>query len=190
MYFAVMKAQPWQAKEYVKDGATYPAVRVSHTNATDFGDKLTTVARKAGVLSVKEKIALPTEAQWEWAARAGTTTAYVSGPDDSKLGDFAWYDKNAWSIGEKYAHEVGKKKPNAWGLLDISGNYWEWCSDWYAVKLPGGTNPTGPTAGSSRALRGGSFFDGTFGSRVGYRNNFVPAFVYYLIGFRVVVCVE
>ncbi len=190
MYFAVMKAQPWQGKNYVKNGATYPAVHVSHQDATDCCAKLTTAARKAGVLSANEQIALPTEAQWEWAARAGTTTAYVSGQDDSILGDFAWYAKNAWDIGEKYAHEVGKKKPNPWGLHDITGNTGEWCSDWYADKLPGGTNPPGSVAGSSRVLRGGCFNNGTVGSRVGFRVDARPANVGSFIGFRVIISLE
>ncbi len=190
MYLAVTKTKPWQGKEYVKDGGKYPVAYVRHQNAIDFCVKLTTAARQAGVLSTKETIMLPTEAQWEWAARAGATTAYVSGPDDSKLGDFEWCRKNTWNVRERYAHEVGQKKPNAWGLLDISGNCTELCADWYADKLPGGTNPTGPIAGSSHVLRGGSFDDLAIGGRVGSRDDDDSARVYGSIGFRVAVSLE
>jgi formylglycine-generating enzyme required for sulfatase activity len=199
MYFSVTKAKPWQGKDYVKEGVAFPACYVSWKDASDFGERLTIAARRANVLSTKEKIALPTEAQWEWAARAGTTAAYVSGNDDSKLGDFAWYDKNAWDVDEKYAHQVGLKKANDWGLLDISGNLWEWCSDYYVSTFPvstfpvstfpGGTNPTGPLAGSSRVLRGASFYSSASYVRIGYRNCDVPTRIRNLIGFRVV-CVS
>jgi formylglycine-generating enzyme required for sulfatase activity len=77
------------------------------------------------------------------------------------LGQYAWYRKNAWESGEKYAHVVGQKLPNSWGLYDMHGNVWEWCHDWYA---PYGServvsDPLGPALGNSRVLRGGSFLN-------------------------------
>ena len=93
---------------------------------------------------------LPTEAQWEYACRAGTTTAYYWG--DSMDGAYAWYNGNSSSK----THPVGTKTPNAWGLYDMSGNVWEWCLDWYG-SLSSGEDPEGSSSGSDRVRRGGSW---------------------------------
>jgi formylglycine-generating enzyme required for sulfatase activity len=105
--------------------------------------------------SFRMKYALPTEAQWEYACRAGTTTAFCFGGDAGMRGQYAWSESNS---GHK-PHPVGGLKPNAWGLLDMHGNLWEWCADWwtpdyYAQSPP--TDPPGPMAGSNRVHRGGS----------------------------------
>lgn len=94
---------------------------------------------------------LPTEAQWEYACRAGTTTTYSYG--DSANGSYMWYSSNSSSK----SHEVGTKSPNPWGLYDMHGNVWEWCLDWYASSLTGGTDPKGSSSGSNRVRRGGSW---------------------------------
>ncbi|MFM9966558.1 MAG: SUMF1/EgtB/PvdO family nonheme iron enzyme [Planctomycetaceae bacterium] len=191
MYTLFAKEQPWKGQAYAKEGPRYPASYVSWNAANAWCEKATTEARRKGLLTAKQKIALPMEAQWEYAARAATTTAYFFGNDAAKLGDYAWYDKNAWDIGEQYAHEVGKKKPNPWGLLDITGNVFEWCADSYSATLPGGTDPfVGPLAGSSRVCRGASFYGSTINCRVGFRHYADPAYSYDYIGFRVVLSVE
>jgi formylglycine-generating enzyme required for sulfatase activity len=104
---------------------------------------------------------LPTEAQWEYACRAGTTTTYSYG--NSANGSYMWYgDNSSWTT-----HEVGTKQPNPWGLYDMHGNVFEWCLDWYGT-LSYGTDPKGSSSGASRMLRGGclycgcSYFDVSF----------------------------
>ncbi|MGA2258348.1 MAG: formylglycine-generating enzyme family protein [Thermoguttaceae bacterium] len=100
------------------------------------------------------KFVLPTQAQWEYACRAGSTTKYCFGDDETKLGDYAWYGANS----ERKTHPVGEKKPNAWGLYDMHGNVWEWCQDRYGdYGAEAVTNPRGPTEGSDRVIRGGGW---------------------------------
>ena len=96
---------------------------------------------------------LPTEAQWEYAARAGTSTAYSYG--DTANGDYMWF----WDNSGSRTHEVGKKLPNPWGLYDMHGNVWEWCWDWWSERYPNEaqTDPTGAVSGSVRVARGGSW---------------------------------
>jgi formylglycine-generating enzyme required for sulfatase activity len=150
-YEKVMEARPWEDKGFVKEGPDYPASYVSHDHAVEFCRRL---SKQEGV-----EYRLPTEAEWEYACRAGTTTAYSFGDDEAKLGQYAWYGKNAWDVGEEYAHRVGQKLPNRWGLYDMHGNAWEWCQDWWG---PYGSekvvsDPLGPAQGYGRVLRGGSF---------------------------------
>jgi len=129
---------------------------------------------------------LPTEAQWEYACRAKTSTPYSYGDDASKLEQYAWYSKNAWGIGEKYAHRVGQKQPNPWGLYDIHGNVWEWCLDWYGdYENAEVDDPSGPASGERRVLRGGSFDYDTVVCRSAFRFGRQPDILNNLIGFRV-----
>lgn len=101
---------------------------------------------------------LPTEAEWEYCCRAGTTTRYCFGEDAKEFADYGWCEGNT----EKLTHPVGQKKPNAWGLYDMHGNVWEWCADWKA-EYPSGavTNPVGPATGDNRANRGGGWSHST-----------------------------
>ena len=154
----VMGTEPWKGLPLVqadKDGA---ATDVSWDDAKAFCQKLTDLERKAGKLKAGESYRLPTEAEWEYACRAGTKTRYSFGEDESQLGQYAWFKGNAFDVGEKYAHAVGMKKPNPWGLYDMHGNVYEWCSDW-ADLLRGGADPVGPEGGTYRVGRGGSYRD-------------------------------
>ncbi len=126
---------------------------------------------------------LPTEAEWEYAARAGSRMAWSFGDDEKKLGEHAWYETNPGGR----PHPVGTRKPNAWGVHDMPGNVWEWVGDWYgpyssAVQQ----EPTGPATGTSRVLRGGSFFFPPWGLRSAHRVKYRPVHQFMFIGFRCV----
>ena len=134
---------------------------------------------------------LPSEAEWEYAYRAGTTTAFHAMPgypngtnDDNQGGTIAWCSSNA----ESQTHAVGGKAANALGLHDMSGNVWEWVNDWYGstyYSVSPSTNPLGPVSGTYRVYRGGSWYNNTNFVRCSYRNNSTPVHTYYLFGFRV-----
>ena len=190
LFQSVQGTAPWKGQDNAKDGANYAASYVRHNDAVSFCQKLTSQERAAGRLPAGWAYRLPREAEWEYACRAGTKTAYSFGDSASLIVDYAWFDENAYEIGEKYAHQVGLKKPNAWGLKDMHGNVWEWCGDWYAAKLAGGTDARGPLGGSSRVCRGGSFLLSFYESRVGMRNYGPSDHHNGGTGFRVVVCVE
>ena len=142
-------------------------------------DDVQAYMKKAGA-----RYSLPSEAQWEYACRAGTTTKYYAGELEQCLDSIAWYYKNA---GRK-THEVGLKQPNAWGLFDMTGNVWEWCGDWYDSNYYATsptTNPTGPASGSSRVVRGGSWGNSAFSLRCADRTTTAPAGRDNGFGFRV-----
>ncbi|MGO8689931.1 MAG: SUMF1/EgtB/PvdO family nonheme iron enzyme [Thermoguttaceae bacterium] len=146
---AVMGSNPSGFK-----GPKNPVENVSWDDCQEFLGKL---RKKFG--AGRGKFQLPTEAQWEYACRAGSTTRWCCGDSEAALGDYAWYNKNAKSR----THPVGEKKPNAWGLYDMHGNVWEWCQDLYGGDYYGSSptkDPAGPTQGaygSYRVDRGGSW---------------------------------
>ncbi len=189
----VMRSTPWRGNVYVKDGPEVAASYVSWDDAADFCRKLTEAERQAGKLPAGRSYRLPTEAEWEYACRAGTKTEYSFGDDEGLLGDHAWWggiigDGNAKT--ELYAHEVGRKKPNPWTLHDMHGNVYEWCSDWYDedyyARSPE-VDPKGPDfAGSFRVVRGGSWYGFPVYCRSAFRDFVTPASRFYFIGFRVV----
>jgi len=133
---------------------------------------------------------LPTEAEWEYACRAGTQTSYFFGDVPAKLGDYAWFDKNAGG----HPQPVGRKRPNPWELYDICGNLWQWCNDFYQVdyyEQAPAKDPRGPEAGETRVVRGGAWKASADNCRSGYRYNENPGrldvcFGYDVYGFRCV----
>jgi formylglycine-generating enzyme required for sulfatase activity len=182
---AIMGTEPWKGwffnKSFVKKGMDYAATYVSWDDAVAYCKKL---SEKEG-----KTYRLPTEAEWEYACRAGTQTRWSFGNDEKALGDYAWYEENADDIGELYAHQVGLKKPNAFGLYDMHGNVWEWCNDYYGedyYKESPTKDPTGPTSGSSRVLRGGSWFGSSHLTRSAYRDGFDADSCHFDFGFRLV----
>ena len=155
-------------------------------DATAFCQRLTDTEHTNGKLPAGESYRLPTEAEWEYACRAGTTTKYSFGDDEKQLGEFGFFNSN-WpnEPDESLITQVGMKKPNPWGLYDMHGNVWEWCSDWYGDTLPGGADPVGPEGGSSRVYRGGSWWCYPGFCRSANRIIRVPSDRSYYLGFRV-----
>lgn len=127
---------------------------------------------------------LPTEAEWEYAARGGSKSKGYLYSGSNTIGDVAYYYDNRSGSG---ATNVKSKSPNELGLYDMSGNVWEWCQDWYgSYSSSAQTNPTGPTSGSGRVLRGGSWGISAASCRVAYRNSVTPSYTYHYNGFRLV----
>jgi formylglycine-generating enzyme required for sulfatase activity len=142
-----------------------------------------TVQEFIGKLNAMEggkKYRLPTEAEWEYAARAGSQTAYSFGDDATRLGEYAWYKENA----NGKTHPVGQLKPNAWGLYDMHGNVMEWVQDWYGrYTAEAVTDPSGPASGTHRMRRGGAWNSTAAVCRSANRYS-VPGFRDDFLGFR------
>jgi formylglycine-generating enzyme required for sulfatase activity len=172
-YQKVMRTNPSHFK-----GALHRVEDVSWEDAVEFCRKLSKLRaeKKAGRV-----YRLPTEAEWEYACRAGTTTKYCFGDNESQLGEYGWYDKNSGSK----THPVGEKKANSWGLYDMHGNVWEWCADWYGDYPKGAvTDPVGPATGSLRVFRGGGWNGEAASCRSAGRGGNGPSFRGGNLGFR------
>jgi formylglycine-generating enzyme required for sulfatase activity len=175
-----------------------PVEQVSWYDATNYCGRLTQQEQAAGRLPAGWVYRLPTEAEWEYACRAGTTTAFYCGSAllsgmanfdgqygyDASVGDI--YNANGIYLDRTAA--VGSYQPNAWGLYDMAGNVWEWCMDWYGAYAAGSvTDPTGPPSGSYRVGRGGSWYYYAGYCRSAFRDfDFNPPDGYDYLGFRVV----
>jgi formylglycine-generating enzyme required for sulfatase activity len=189
---AVMGSNP---SNFSSCGSSCPVEQVSWNDCQEFIRKLNNLSGFSG-------FRLPTEAEWEYACRAGTTTAFYTGAitetgrdrKDPNLDVAGWYGYNSgdrsgwhsdWKDNNHGTKRVGLKKPNAWGLYDMHGNVWEWCADWYGDYPSGSVNdPKGPSTGSYRVLRGGSW-DGSAGyCRSADRGRGTPARRSLSLGFR------
>jgi len=171
---AVMGSTPWKGKSYIKEGDDYPATYISWNDCQQFVKKLNS---KEG----RNRYRLPMEEEWEHACRAGSTTKYCFGDDVGRLGDYAWYDKNAnedeWEsphADHEGPQRVGQKKPNKWGLYDMHGNVWEWCQDWYDDER------------EFRVIRGGCWLDDAGYCESSYRHWYGPDPRCYYLGVRLV----
>lgn len=146
-YERVMGTNPSSFKGRAKN----PVENVSWKAAVEFCGKLSAMRAEKSSGRVYR---LPSEAEWEYACRSGTTTAFSFDTDPAQLGDYAWFKDNSG----RSTHPVGKKQPNGWGLYDMHGNVWEWCQDWKTdYSSDSVTNPKGPPSGSTRVYRGGSW---------------------------------
>ena len=168
LWQAVMGSNPSNFK-----GSDLPVGSVSWDNCQEFIQKLNRLTGR--------NFRLPTEAEWEFACRGGNNSCGYKYSGSNNLGSVAWYDGNS---GGK-SHPVGTKAPNELGIFDMSGNVWEWCSDWYANYTSySQTNPTGPQSGSDRVNRGGSWSNGAGNCRSSCRGDFNPADRFITIGLR------
>jgi formylglycine-generating enzyme required for sulfatase activity len=150
-------------------GDRAPVENVSWHDAQEFLKKLGDAFR------------FPTEAEWEYACRAGSSTAYCFGDDKAQLGDYAWYNENS----DRTTHPVGQRKPNPWGIHDVHGNVWEWCQDGYGDYPAGSvTDPTEPPQAVLRVFRGGGWCGNARFCRSAFRSKSVPTYRRDDLGFR------
>ena len=179
-YLALVGSNP----SYFPGDTNRPAETVSWDDATAYCELATARDLAAGRIPTNCVYRLPTEAEWEYACRAGTTTRFYYGddPDYSNLVNYAWYVGN----NNASTRPVGQKLPNAWGLYDMAGNVFEWCQDWYG-DYPGGsvTDPQGPGSGVFRVIRGGCWFADAKDCRSALRGNDFPTDANLIQGFRV-----
>jgi formylglycine-generating enzyme required for sulfatase activity len=171
-YEEIMKNNPSRFKD-----PDSPVECVSWNDATRFCKKLST--------RTKQNFTLPSEAQWEYACRVGTTTSFCFGDNDDVLDEYAWYDKNS----ENRTHPVAKKKPNPWGLYDMHGNVWEWCLDkWHDSykEAPANGSAWVDEQGLARVVRGGSWSHASVLCRSASRYYLTPDDRFSDVGFRVV----
>jgi formylglycine-generating enzyme required for sulfatase activity len=180
-YQQVMGENPsyFQGTKIKAFSSHHPVENISWDDAAEFCRRLSELPAEKAVGRVYR---LPTEAEWEYACRAGSKTAYSFGESSESLGDYAWFDGNS----NNQTHPVGEKKANAWGLYDMHGNVWEWCSDWYDGYPEGAvSDPAGPQGGSDRVYRGGCFIGVAALCRSGFRYGRVPSYRFNGLGFRV-----
>ena len=180
-YEKVMGANPsvFNASQINGDSSMHPVENVSWVNAVAFCRKLSKLPEEKNAGRVYR---LPTEAQWEFACRADSSTMYYYGENPLRIIKYAWFRGNS----REQTHPVEQKIANAWGLYDMHGNVWEWCSDWYGEypKDPV-SDPTGPKEGDYKVIRSGSYDGDLAFCRSGKRGRFDPYLNYHNIGFRV-----
>jgi formylglycine-generating enzyme required for sulfatase activity len=162
-----------------------PVEKVTFLVASNYCSALTQREREAGRLTDGYEYRLPSEAEWEYACRAGSTNLFSFGDDNNWADQFAWTAENS----EATTHPVGLKRPNAWGLYDMHGNVWEWCSDWFAP-YPAAplTDPVGAATSKYKVFKGGGWNQDAQYGRASSRFMMSPATGIHFVGFRVVLC--
>jgi formylglycine-generating enzyme required for sulfatase activity len=161
-------------------GPQNPIETLTWSDATEFCRRLSELPPEK---KVGNRFRLPTEAEWEYACRAGSTTEFCYGDDEAGLDEYGWYNKNSG----RTTHPVGEKAANAWGLHDMHGNVSEWCQDFYGeYPRKAVTDPRGPESGERRTLRGGGWFFAPMFARSAHRDGYAPSARYVGLGFRLV----
>jgi formylglycine-generating enzyme required for sulfatase activity len=178
-WFEVMGTKPWEGLKYVNIGDNCPVVNVDWYDVRDFIKQLN---KRSG-----DHFRLPTEAEWEYTCRAESTTKFAHGSYKMNLTQYAWFYDNAFKKGDMHAQDVGTRKPNNWGIYDMVGNVYEWCSDWYSRnyynKSPVQT-PKGPMYGSYKSVRGGDWARTDYFLRSASRRYYSPHYKDVNVGFR------
>ena len=176
---AVVGTTPWMGQTYIQANLEHPAVYISW-------DDVQQMTARLNEHEGSDVYRLPTEAEWEYACRAGMSTRWSFGDDEGSLGEYAWYDGNTWSAGLQHAQPVGTKVANPWGLFDMHGNVWEWVADWHGAYAGGALgDPQGPATGSHRVYRGGSVTDDAQNLRSAVRYHDSPGSHGFNLGARI-----
>lgn len=177
------KERPWDTNRDAVDGDSLPAMGVSFHDSVTFCERVTEHLRTLNQMPKDWSCTLPTEAEWEWACRAGSKSLFYFGDDANELAEHAWF--HGASVPPPTAPRgVGGGKPNAWGLHDTAGNVLEWCLDGYETTVPGGQNPF-VEGNAYRVLRGGCFVSSTYACRSSKRVHRSPKARLATFGLRV-----
>jgi formylglycine-generating enzyme required for sulfatase activity len=168
----VMETAPWKGMPHAREGGDYPVTWITWYDVQAFLARISEMDKQNSYY-------LPTEEEWEYAARAGTNSRFSFGDDEREMRSYGWY-RDITQNAEEYAHEVGRKGPNPWGLYDIHGNVWEWMDDWHygSYSVPPRLNPF------EKVLRGGGWDFPAHGARSAFRNKLLPSRTGAAVGFR------
>lgn len=184
-WFELMGTRPWRGHDFVLETPDAPAVNVSWYDVRDFLRKLKKLSG--------EDFRLPSEAEWEYACRAGSTSKFFHGSLKLNLSKYAWYYDNAFKKDKMHAQEVGLLKPNKFELHDMLGNVYEWCNDWYRRNYYNKSpvqHPPGPIYGDSKAVRGGDWARTDYFLRASSRRYYSPHYKDVNVGFRLAKSIE
>lgn len=197
-WYELMRFAPWDEQEYVYTGESFPASFVSYIDAVEFCNRLSLktglnpyyhISGKSIEITGSNGFRLPTEAEWEYACRAGSESEWQFQNENGPLDKYAWFNKNAYNAGEPYPHRVAQKSANAFGLYDMHGNVWEWCFDWYGPYAQNAeSDPTGrkdPDDVHRRVIRGGSYSSDAISCRSFNRSSLRQVAQTAGVGFRV-----
>jgi len=177
-YAAVMGKNP----SHFQGDTNRPVEKLSWFDAVAYCEKLTKQEQQVGHLPPNYEYRLPSEAEWEYACRAGTTNLFSFGDTVTEADQYAWTMENS----EVTTHRIGQKRPNPWGLYDMHGNVWEWCSDWFApYPAMALTNPAGPTNSKFKVFRGGGWNQAIEFARSRNRFMMSPSNGIHFVGFRI-----
>lgn len=178
-WISVMGTRPWSGMKYVQENDECPVINIDWYDVRDF---IRVLNRHSA-----EPFRLPTEAEWEYACRAESTSRFSHGSLKMSLTHYAWYYENAFKKNNLHAHPVGTRKPNRWGLYDMMGNVYEWCSDWYSRNYYNKSPvqiPQGPVYGSQKVVRGGDWARTDYFLRSSSRRYYSPHYKDVNVGFR------